>query len=324
MAAAGHPVIFLGEQLSDGERSAVLEAAPDARLLDLAALAAEPRLVDSIEICWHSLPAEMWAEARSLKWMQCAQAGVEWLAATPRAIEHPAAITNVHIHAAAVSEHLWGLCLALTRHIGAAVLQQREQSWDRQSLVHGMATLQGKTACIVGLGAIGTRCAHLARAFGMRVIGIRRRPEAPAVAPGAVDEVGGPADLVRALGRSRVLMVVVPGTPATRGMIGRREMAALRGAYILNAGRGSCIDTDALVEALRDGGVRGAGLDVTDPEPLPSGHPLWTMPNVIITPHYAGSHPGYDREAFAAFLENLGLYLRGEPLRGVVDKAQGY
>jgi phosphoglycerate dehydrogenase-like enzyme len=187
-----------------------------------------------------------------------------------------------------------------------------------------MATLQGKTACIVGLGAIGTRCAQLARAFRMRVIAIRRRPETAAGDPVPADEVGGPADLVGALERSRVVMVVVPGTPATRGMIGLREMAVLRGAYLLNAGRGPCVDTDALVEALRDGRVRGAGLDVTDPEPLPSGHPLWTTPNVIITPHYAGSHPGYDREAFAVFLENLGLYLRGEPLRGVVDKAQGY
>jgi phosphoglycerate dehydrogenase-like enzyme len=101
-------------------------------------------------------------------------------------------------------------------------------------------------------------------------------------------------------------------------------MASMRGAYLLNAGRGGCIDTEALVEALRNGSVRAAGLDVTDPEPLPADHPLWGMPNVIITPHYAGDHPGYDREAFRVFLDNLGRYVRGEPLQNVVDKEAGY
>lgn len=119
-------------------------------------------------------------------------------------------------------------------------------------------------------------------------------------------------------------MVVVPGTPATRGILGPEEMETMQGAYLLNAGRGWCVDTGALVEALRQGRVRGAGLDVTDPEPLPAGHPLWTMPNVIITPHYAGDHPGYGAEAFSVFLDNLRRYLRGEPLMNLVDKAQGY
>ena len=324
MGAAGRPVILLGEPISDDQKSAVLAAAPDACLLDRAAVGADSGLLDAVEICWHSLPAEMWAEARSLRWLQTAQAGVEWLARTPRALAHPAVVTNVHIHAAAVSEHMWAMCLALTRNIHAAVLQQEKQAWDKSPLLRGMATLEGKTACILGLGVIGTRCARLARSFGMRVIGIRRRPTVAGVDPGAVDEVGGPADLLPALERARVVMAVLPGTPATRGLLGRREMAVLRGVYMLNAGRGSCLDTEALVEALRDGRVRGAGLDVTDPEPLPKDHPLWTMPNVIITPHYAGDHPGYNREAFEVFLDNLGRYLRGDTLRNVVDKAQGY
>ena len=233
----------------------------------------------------------LWPEARSLRWLQTRQAGVEWLARTPGAAAHPAVITNVHIHAAAVSEHLWAMCLALTRRLGSAILQQEKQAWDRDSLVRGISTLEGKTACILGLGVIGRRCARLARAFGMRVIGIRRQPGSTDLEPGVVDEVGGPADLLDALARSRVVMAVLPETAATRGLIGRPEMQAMKGAYLLNAGRGSCLDTDALVEALRAGQVRGAGLDVTDPEPLPQGHPLWAMPECHHHPPLCGRSP---------------------------------
>ena len=324
MRAADSPVILLSDPLSDEQEAAILAVVPGARLVSGEELAAEPSLAGRIEICYHALPARLWPEARSLRWLQTRQAGVEWLARTPEAAAHPAVITNVHIHAAAVSEHLWAMCLALTRRLGSAVLQQEKQAWDRDSLVRGISTLEGKTACILGLGVIGRRCARLARAFGMRVIGIRRRPGSSDLEPGVVDEVGGPADLLGALARSRVVMAVLPETAATRGLIGRPEMQAMKGAYLLNAGRGSCLDTDALVEALQAGQVRGAGLDVTDPEPLPQGHPLWAMPNVIITPHYAGDHPGYYKEAFEVFLDNLGRYMRGEPLVNVVDRERGY
>ncbi|HUI70279.1 MAG TPA: NAD(P)-dependent oxidoreductase, partial [Spirochaetia bacterium] len=123
---------------------------------------------------------------------------------------------------------------------------------------------------------------------------------------------------------SRLIMVLLPDTKDTRAFIGREELAVMRGAFLLNGGRGRSVDTTALVDALRSGTLRGAGLDVTDPEPLPPGHPLWSMPNVIITPHYAGNHPGYDAEAFTVFIDNLGRWVRGEPLLNVVDKAAGY
>ena len=98
----------------------------------------------------------------------------------------------------------------------------------------------------------------------------------------------------------------------------------MKGAFLLNAGRGNSIDTMALVDALRDGRVRGAGLDVTDPEPLPAGHPLWSMPNAIISPHYGGTHPGYEEEAFDMLCQNLARYVAGQPLLNVVDKEAGY
>jgi D-2-hydroxyacid dehydrogenase (NADP+) len=181
--------------------------------------------------------------------------------------------------------------------------------------------LTGKTLCVVGLGTIGHRCAELGAALGMRVIGVRRspRPTPPAEAVYAAK------DLCQALGRADVVIIVLPGTAETAGLIGRAELAALpQGALLLNAGRGKTVDTDALVAALASGHLAGAGLDVVDPEPLPPEHPLWTMPNVLITPHTSGLHRTYTPEATAAFLDNLRRFLAGQELVGVVDKTLGY
>jgi phosphoglycerate dehydrogenase-like enzyme len=118
---------------------------------------------------------------------------------------------------------------------------------------------------------------------------------------------------------------ILPLTSSTRGWIGQRELETLpRGAFVVNVGRGGTVDTEALVQALRSGHLAGAGLDVTEPEPLPPEHPLWTLPNVIITPHYSGAQPGYYQELGELFLANLQRYVRGEPLVNVVDKAAGY
>jgi len=328
MEARGRPVILLTEQLNEEEIAEIRAIVPRARLLTGIDLEANPLLVEQVEICYPVLPAELWPMARSLRWLHLKLAGVESVLRIPEARNHPAVITNTHIHAGAVAEHLWGMCLALTRNLNRAVLQQRERIWDKAAVLPGISTLAGKTACIVGLGAIGRRCAELARAFGMHVIGIRRRPESvgdgDAGRSAGADEIVGPADRRSAFARSRLIMAILPDAPGTRHFIGREEMASMRGAYLLNAGRGGCIDTDALVEALGRGSVRAAGLDVTDPEPLPPDHPLWGMPNVIITPHYAGDHPGYDGEAFRVFVDNLKRYTHGEPLLSVVDREAGY
>jgi len=140
----------------------------------------------------------------------------------------------------------------------------------------------------------------------------------------SADEIVGPDRRREVFAVSRLIMVLLPDTGDTRAFIGKEELAVMKGAFLLNGGRGRSIDTAALVDALRSGAVRGAGLDVTDPEPLPPGHPLWSMPNVIITPHYAGNHPGYDAEAFTVFLDNLGRWVKGEPLQNVVDRTAGY
>ncbi len=313
------PLIYLSEPITDAQRSLLQGVAPRARLVDSAALESNPGLISRVEICYSALPPLLWEKASSLQWLQVKWAGVEHLIALPQAMAHPAVITNVHIHGRAISEHLWGMALMLTRNLHHAVLRQREGIWD-EGLKQGLATLAGKTLCIVGLGSIGEQCALIGKALGMRVVGIRRRP-APNT---AADEVVGPDQRREVFARSRVIMVLLPDTRETRAFIGRDELSVMKGAFLLNAGRGRSIDTEALVDALRSGSVRGADLDVTDPEPLPPGHPLWSMPNVIITPHYSGVHPGYDEEAFQIFLDNLGRWTRGEPLHNIVDRDGGY
>ena len=314
------PLILLTQTLSVDQDARLKSAAPAARIIRESELSDDPGLLARIEICYPRLPPELWAGATNLQWLQASFAGVDSLLKAPEITSHPAVITNVHIHANCVAEHLWGMALMLTRNLHRAVRAQETGVWNTAALSEGLSSLAGRTLCIAGLGVIGEQCAAIGRTLGMRVIGIRRHRRASP----AADEVVGPENRREAFARSRVIMLVLPDTRDTRLFVGREELNAMQGAFLLNAGRGTSVDTAALVEALRAGNVRGAGLDVTDPEPLPKGHPLWSMPNVVITPHYGGVHPGYEEEAFEVFLANLGRWVRGEPLENVVDKDAGY
>jgi D-2-hydroxyacid dehydrogenase (NADP+) len=312
--------ILLTKKLTDAQEARLRGVAPNARIVTEAEIAADPSLLKSISVCFPRLPHGTWGDADGLQWLQTDMAGVDSLLRQPGAREHEAVITNVHIHANCISEHLWGMTFMLTRNLHKACLQQGQESWNSSPLSEGLSSLAGRTLCIAGLGVIGQRCAAVGRTLGMHVIGIQRHPRPTP----AADEVMGPDARREAFAKARVIMILLPDTPEARGFVGKEEMDVMQGAFLLNAGRGSSVDTGALVEALRSGKVRGAGLDVTDPEPLPAGHPLWRMENVIITPHYAGVHPGYADEAFEVFISNLERWLRGEPLQNVVDRTRGY
>lgn len=208
-----------------------------------------------------------------------------------------------------------------SRNLHLAFAQQHEARWNNQPYRETLKTLRGKTLGIFGLGAIGERVAAIAAPFGLRVIGLERTPRPVA----GVSEVFGPEQLPAFLAQSELLVNILPLTAATRGWIGARELAQLpRGAFFVNVGRGATVDTDALVEALRSGQLAGAGLDVTEPEPLPPDHPLWKLPHVLITPHYSGAQPDYFSHLGELFIENLRRYVAGEPLLNVVDKRAGY
>lgn len=212
----------------------------------------------------------------------------------------------------AVAEHAFALLLALTRQIHTGRDNQARRHWRElhTRLEDRETELDGKTLAIVGFGCIGRRIGRIARAFGMRVIGVRRSPEPDHE---AADEVT--ADLHGALRRAQVAILVSPLTAQTERMIDAAALAALpRGAILINVGRGRVVDEPALVDAIRSGHVAAAGLDCVAIEPLPRESPLWTMENVLVTPHSAGETPDFERRVIEALVENIARLHRGEHL----------
>lgn len=275
-----------------------------------------------IEIAAASFPRSLFSEMPRLRWFQQWGAGADWLQASPDIKAGDLIITNTSgIHPIQITEHVFAMLLAFARNLPVAYTAQQSQTWHKFG--HGdMVELAGKTMLIVGLGAIGERLARVASAFEMRVIGMRRQPEKTVE---GIDTMLAPGDLHSVLPAVDVVVLTIPLTQATKNFIGARELELMKdSACLINIGRGGTIDEKALDTALGESKFRGVGLDVFEQEPLPETSPLWQHERVIITPHYAGLSPHYDRRAFKIFLANLERYQRGEALMNVVDKSLGY
>ena len=285
-----------------------------------AQIESQPDLLAQVEIAYGWLNADQLARATRLRWLQTSSAGVEGL--MPHVQSDTLTLTNARgVGAAPITEHMFGMLLVATRRLAQAWDRQKTGQWNGEGLGDRVGLLSGKTLGVLGVGAIGGHSAQVGKAFGMRVVGLRRGGGAHP----AVERMYTPEERAAFLAECDVVMNTLPLTPATRGFLGRAEFDALApGAILINTGRGGTVDTDALLDALNSGRLGAALLDVTDPEPLPPGHPLWTTENVYLTPHYSGSRPDYDARADAIFLDNLRRYLAGEALANVVDKAEGY
>jgi phosphoglycerate dehydrogenase-like enzyme len=256
-----------------------------------------------------------------LRWVQQGSAGVEGVLAIPELVERDITLTNMQrTFAPEIADQAIAYLLAFTRNLTQFIRKPPEGAWRHPPEVI-FEELQGKTLLVIGLGGIGTAIARRAFGFGMRVLATDPKViERPLF----VEELHRPDSFHRLLPRADVVASAVPLTPLSRGMIGDEEFGVMkRGAILVNVSRGGVVDTGALVSALDRGRVAAAGLDVTDPEPLPAGHPLWKR-NVIITPHTAGQSPGGQRRAHELFRENLRRFAAGEMLLNVVDKKAGY
>lgn len=223
------------------------------------------------------------------------------------------------VHGTTVADHAVAMLLALSRGFHDAWKDRRHKKWDPQG--QSIVNLPGKTAGLLGLGAIGMEVAARCKAFGMRVIGIRRNPQQSE----AVDLVLPPSGLDQLLRESDFVVCSLPLTKETRHLLTIREFSLMKpSAFFINVGRGAVVKEEDLISALSQGLIKGAGLDVFEEEPLAAESPLWDMPNVIMTPHSAGFDEEHAKNTFDIFLKNLVRFQQGLPLINQVDKELGY
>ena len=259
-----------------------------------------------------------------IRWIQSYSAGVERCVAIPALRERGILLTNMQRVAGPVmAEHVVAMMLAHARGLPFFVEERAASRWTRD-VPDGvrMTTLEGKTVLVVGLGGIGLEVAKRAHALGMRVVATRASGRE---GPAFVSYVGLPDELGKLAAEADVVVNTAPLTPTTTGMFDAKFFAAVKpGAFFVNVGRGGSVVQPELIAALRSGRLGGAGLDVTDPEPLPPDSPLWQLPNVILTPHVSANSDVDEGLRFTVAAENLRRYVAGEKMLSVVDVARGY
>ncbi len=291
----------------------------------------------SVEVLYtFHLPGDALELAPGLRWLQLHSAGANHI------LDHPIMQGDVYIttvsgiHATPIAEYVFASILAHRWHVPLWTRCQREHEWpEGRWKLYARSELRESTLGIIGYGRIGREVGRLGQAFGMRVVAYRRSEgsskkgyfvENTGDPEGAIPERFYRADALHdMLSECDYVVVALPLTPATHGFLGEEELRAMKPtAYVVNIARGPIVDEGALVRALREGWIAGAGLDVFEQEPLPSDSPLWDLEEALISPHVAGFTPRYDERAAALFARNLARYVEGKPLLNLVDKSAGY
>ena len=265
-------------------------------------------------------PRNVIARSPKLKWIQTLSAGVD-RTLTPEIAASQVIMTNASgIHVVPISELVFAFILTFAKHLPQYFENQKLKKWEP----YQSETLSGKTLGIIGLGNIGRRIAHLGKAYGMRVVGTRRHVREVCRARDC-DVVYPREQLEQLLAESDYVVMSIPHTRETDKMIGEKELRTMkRTAFFVNIGRGKTVDEEALIRALREHWIAGAGLDTFQQEPLPPDNPLWDLPNAIVTPHMSGRTDDYMTKATDIFCNNLQRYLAGKRLINLVDKKLGY
>jgi phosphoglycerate dehydrogenase-like enzyme len=279
--------------------------------------------IGNADAAFGTLPPALLRAASKLCWIQAPQAAPPAGWYYPELIEHRAVVTNFReIFNDHIGAHIMAFVLAFARGLHQYLPQQLKREWRPAPHDTGVIHLPEATMLIVGVGGIGAEAARLAAAFGMQVIGVdARRRDAP---PG-ITELHEPTALDSLLSRADFVVLTVPHTPMTEGLMSRARFQLMkRSAFFINIGRGMTTRLDDLVAALNAGEIAGAALDVFEQEPLPVDHPLWTMPGVLITPHMAGYGPYLDERRYDILSDNCRRFIGGQPLRNVVDKSSWF
>ena len=304
-----------GRQLAD--------AMPEVRVVIAEDQAAAEREIVDAEAAFGRLPREVLAKARRLRWLQAPQIAPPAGYYYPELIDHSLTVTNFReIFNDHISAHIMAFVLAFARGLQMYIPQQLRREWTKPGDNSDVVHLPEATALIVGVGGIGAETARLAAAFGMTVVATDARRTA---APAGVTELHKPDALDTLLPRADFVILTVPHTPSTEGFMNRARFQRMkRSAFFINIGRGLTTKLDDLVAALNAGEIAGAALDVYEQEPLPAEHPLWTMPNVLLTPHMAGHGPYLDDRRFQIMVDNCRAFAAGRALRNVVDKSSWF
>jgi phosphoglycerate dehydrogenase-like enzyme len=285
----------------------------------------EEHLRDADIVFTISLRPEQFAVAHNLRWIHAPTAAVHQLLFADL-VNSTVMVTNSReVHGPVVAEHVMALIFALAKKISLATLLQQRRVWGQQAIWQGVhpREIAGATLGLIGVGSIGGRVAQMASALGMRVIAAREHPEEGR--PEGVEQVFGAQALDEVLKQSDFVVMAAPLLSETQGLIHADRLAVMKpDAYLINVGRGAQVDEGALVEALRNHRIAGAALDVFEREPLPADSPLWSVENLLITPHTAGLTDKLWHRHYNLFSDNLRRYLAGQPLQSVVDKRKGY
>jgi phosphoglycerate dehydrogenase-like enzyme len=307
------------------ERLAALrEIAMGAELIPVRSLQEAVERADRADVIIGYCSQALLARAERVTWIQLSFAGAERCVAAMAATRRTPLLTNMQrIAAPQIAEHAIAMMLSLTRGLPRYAALQREGAWRQRAVPNeDMWEIDGKTLLVVGLGGIGSEIAWRADALGMSVLATRASSRQ---GPPYVDYVGLADELPVLAQRADVVINATPLTAQTRGVFDRGFFKQMKSdAYFINVGRGGSVVTADLVSALADGELAGAGLDVTEPEPLPVDHPLWSMANVIITPHVAGASDLRGDRTWTLIRENLRRYVAGEPMLSVVNIERGY
>jgi phosphoglycerate dehydrogenase-like enzyme len=284
------------------------------------------RLPQAEILCSYSLPENWSTQAPHLRWLQVAGVGVDNFRSSDILNSEVVVTTAVGINAAVIAEYVFGSILMFNRNWPEMIRLQDRRVWPLSAHWYklGGRELPGQTLGIVGLGSIGRRVAQLGKAFGMRVLATRRSAHIGDLDPD-VDSLFALADLSTLLHQSDYVVLALPLTSETEGLIGEAELRSMPShCYLVNVARGRIVQQQVLLRALREGWIAGAGLDVVAEEPLPAESPLYRMPNVILTPHISGVSVQYDQRLAELFAENLRCYRSGQPLRNCYDSVRGY
>jgi phosphoglycerate dehydrogenase-like enzyme len=318
LAAETKKVVITGGGLNEQQLAEFRSANPSLQIVVANADQAMTEVREAHAIIGR-ITAEMVRAAPKLEWVQVSSAGVETVL-FPELKNSQVVLTNMKIvQGPEIADHAFALLLGLTRSIPTAVKQKETQTWARLPV---LKELRGKTAVVVGVGGIGSLVAYRAKAFGMRVIGvdIKDLPLVP-----YLDESVRTDRLDTVLPKADVLFICAPHTQQTEKLIRTAQFALMpKGAYFICVSRGKIYEADELASAVSSGQLSGAGIDVVDPEPLPPGHALWKLENVIITPHIAGRSDGEWARYDHIYRENFRRFANGEPLLNVVDKQAGF